>query len=159
MPTTEGDKVIEDTPKIRKLEIEARVIDGSDPWLSKDEIARLEGEGLQHWDGLDDEKRQAVVVLVRDALLRLIEDPDMWIPTSVVPESGSRLGVWVMIHFAEVDDEVVRRRVETEREIREARDDLVGLHGELRGDAAKAAQVVREREQAAAEAKAKPKGK
>lgn len=126
-----NDEVLEDVPERRRIEIEARRIDGTDPWLSKDEIARLESEGLKFWDTINDEQRQAVVVLVRDALLRLIEDPDMWIPTSVVPQSGSRIGIWMMVHFAEVDDEVVRRRVETEREIREARDDLVVLKGEL----------------------------
>lgn len=124
--------VISDTPKVRKVEVETRVLEGTDSWLSKEEIGKLEADGLKFWDGLDDEQRQAVVVLTRDALLRLIEDPDMWIPTSAVPQSGERLGIWIMVHLAEVDDEVVRRRVETEREIQYARDDLVDLKDELR---------------------------
>lgn len=113
------------------IEIQARHITEGDPWLSKDEIARLEQEGLKYWNDTSEEARQAVIVLCRDALLRLIEDPDLWIPTSVTPQSGNRLGVWIMMHLAEVDDEVVRRRVETERELHNTREDLVALHGEL----------------------------
>lgn len=113
------------------IEINARHIVEGDPWLSKEEIARLEQEGLKYWNEIDEENRQAVIVLCRDALLRLIEDPNLWIPTSVVPQSGNRLGVWIMMHLAEVDDEVVRRRVETERELHDTREDLVALHGEL----------------------------
>lgn len=115
----------------RTIEIEARTMADDDAWTAKEEIARLEQEGLKYWESIDDEKRQAVIVLVRDALLRLIEDPNMWIPTSLQPQSGNRLGLWLMIHLAEVDDEVVRRRVETEREMARTREDLVVLHGEL----------------------------
>lgn len=120
----------EPTKKVT-IEIEARHLQEGDPWLSKDEIAKLEQEGLKYWNKIEDEQRQAVTVLVRDALLRLIEDPDLWIPTSVVPQSGTKLGVWIMMHLAEVDDEVVRRRVETERELHNTKQDLVALHGEL----------------------------
>lgn len=120
-----------DTERTRHFEVQARHMGDNDPWTAKEEIARLEQEGLKYWNEIDDEKRQAVIVLVRDALLRLIEDPDMWIPTSLAPQSGNRLGIWLMIHLAEVDDEVVRRRVETEREVAKTRDDLVTLRGEL----------------------------
>lgn len=115
----------------RTIEVQARTMADDDAWTAKEEIARLEQEGLKYWESIDDEKRQAVIVLVRDALLRLIEDPNMWIPTSLQPQSGNRLGLWLMIHLAEVDDEVVRRRVETEREMARTREDLVVLHGEL----------------------------
>lgn len=121
-----------DDRRSRTFEIQARKMAESDAWTAKEEIARLEQEGLKYWESIDDEKRQAVIVLVRDALCRLIEDPDMWIPTSMAPQSGNRLGVWLMIHLAEVDDEVVRRRVETEREVANTRDDLVALRGELK---------------------------
>lgn len=122
-----------DTPDrvIRHIEINARTMADNDEWTVKEEITRLEQEGLKYWETIHDEKRQAVIVLIRDALLRLIEDPNMWIPTSLQPQSGNRLGLWLMIHLAEVDDEVVRRRVETEREMAKTREDLVHLHGEL----------------------------
>jgi hypothetical protein len=126
MPKTEPDAA-----RTINITIEARHISEGDPWLSKEEIARLEQEGLKYWNEATDDTRNAVIVLCRDALLRLIEDPDLWIPTSVTPQSGNRLGVWIMMHLAEVDDEVVRRRVETERELHNTREDLVALHGEL----------------------------
>lgn len=131
MPTDPTPDADSDSRRTRVIEIQARHMGANDEWSAKEEIARLEQEGLKYWSSIDDENRQAVIVLIRDALLRLIEDPDMWIPTSVVPQSGNRLGVWLMINLAEVDDEVVRRRVETEREVARTRDDLVELRGEL----------------------------
>lgn len=118
--------------RIRKVTLEARHVAPGDTWHTKEEVAGIEQASLRFWNELDDEKRQAVIVLVRDALLRLIEDPDLWIPTSLEPKSNNRLDLYLNIHFAEIDEEVVRRRVETEREIYRTREDLVVLHEQLR---------------------------
>lgn len=117
--------------KYREITIKARHIGPGETWHTKEEIAALEQASLKFWNELDDDKRQAVVVLVRDGLLRLIEDTDLWIPTSMEPKSGNRLDLYISLHFAEIDEEVVRRRVETEREIYQTREDLVALSGEL----------------------------
>ncbi len=117
--------------KYREIVIKARVIEPGEKWHSKEEIAALEQASLKFWNELEDDNRQAVVVLTRDALLRLIEGTDLWIPTSLEPKSGNRLDLYISIHFAEIDEEVVRRRVETEREIYQTREDLVALSGEL----------------------------
>lgn len=117
--------------KVREIVIKARHIGPGEQWHTKEEIAALEQASLKFWNELEDDNRQAVVVLTRDALLRLIEDTDLWIPTSVEPKSGNRLDLYIAIHFAEIDEEVVRRRVETEREIYRTREDLVALSGEL----------------------------
>lgn len=115
----------------RTVTLTARHIAPGDPWRSKEEVAQKERESRQFWADIPDENRQAVLVLVRDALLRLIEDPDVWVPTSIEPKSGNRLDVFISIHLAEVDEEVLRRRVETERMISETTTDLVALRGEL----------------------------
>lgn len=128
-PTTPGTD-----DRVRKVVLEASTIAPNDPWRSKEQVAALEQASLKFWNDLDDEKRQAVIVLVRDALLRLIEDPDLWIPTSLEPKSNNRLDLYLNIHFAEIDEEVVRRRVETEREIYRTREDLVTLRDELGTD-------------------------
>lgn len=120
-----------DDGRIRKVTLEAKHVPPGEKWHSKEEVAKLEQSSLKFWNELEDEQRQAVVVLVRDALLRLIEDPDLWIPTSLEPKSNNRLDLYLNIHFAEIDEEVVRRRVETEREIYRTREDLVTLHHEL----------------------------
>jgi hypothetical protein len=117
--------------KTRTIEIKAQHIASGDPWRSKDDIAQKERDSRKFWTDLTDPQRQAMIVLVRDALLRLIEDPDVWVPTSIEPSSGNRLDVWISIHLAEVDEEVLRRRVETERAIDHAQRDLVALRGEL----------------------------
>lgn len=128
---------------VRTVTVEARHIAPGDPWRSKEEVAQKERESRQFWANIPDDNRQAILVLVRDALLRLIEDPDVWVPTSIEPKSGNRLDVFVSIHLAEVDEEVLRRRVETERMISETTTDLVKLRGEL-SDEEKAAQEAAE---------------
>jgi hypothetical protein len=117
--------------KERTITLTARAVGPGDVWRSKEEVAQKERESRQFWADIPDTNRQAILVLVRDALLRLIEDPDVWVPTSVEPKSGNRLDVFVSIHLAEVDEEVLRRRVETERMIAETTTDLVKLRGEL----------------------------
>lgn len=117
--------------RMRKVTLEARHIGANEQWHTKEQVAAMEQASLKFWNDLDDEHRQAVIVLVRDALLRLIEDPDLWIPTSLEPKSNNRLDLYLNIHFAEIDDEVVRRRVETEKEVYRTREDLVTLRDEL----------------------------
>lgn len=116
----------------RTFEVEVRHIGPNDEWHSKEEIAEAERQSLASWKGLADEQRQALAVITRDSLLRLLEDPNGWIPTSMVPKTGNRFDIYISINLAEVDDEVIRRRVETERLMLETRDDLVTLHGETR---------------------------
>lgn len=116
---------------LRKVTLEARVVPAGAVWYTKEQVAAAEQESLQYWDKLKDPQRQAVIVLIRDALLRLVESPDLWIPTSLEPRSNNRLDMFLNIHFAEIDDEVVRRRVETEEEIFRSRNDLVALRDEL----------------------------
>lgn len=117
--------------RVRKVTLEARHVAPGETWHTKEAVAAMEQASLKFWNELDDEHRQAVTVLVRDALLRLIEDPDLWIPTSLEPKSNNRLDLYLNIHFAEIDEEVVRRRVETEREVYRTREDLVTLRDEL----------------------------
>jgi hypothetical protein len=90
--------------KERTITLTARAVGPGDVWRSKEEVAQKERESRQFWADIPDTNRQAILVLVRDALLRLIED---------------------------LDEEVLRRRVETERMIAETTTDLVKLRGEL----------------------------
>lgn len=129
---TEALETIVDTDKERAVLVTARAVAPSDEWYTKDEIADKERKSKEIWDGVEDENRQAVLVLTRDSLARLIEDPDVWVPTSVEPITGTRIDVFVSIHLAEVDEEVLRRRIETERMIADDTAGLLELEAELR---------------------------
>lgn len=120
-----------DSETERTIQLHARHIAPGEVWRSKDEVAEKERESRKFWADIPDENRQAILVLTRDALLRLIEDPDVWVPTSVEPKSGHRLDIFISIHLAEVDEEVLRRRVETEKMIADTTTDLVALRTEL----------------------------
>lgn len=116
----------------RTLTVKARHVPVGETWRTKEEIAEKERQSRAYWAQIEDDQRQAILVLTRDALLRLIEDPDIWVPTSIEPTSGERLDIFISIHLAEVDAEVLQRRVETERMIDDTTKDLTALRGELR---------------------------
>jgi hypothetical protein len=115
----------------RTLDITARHVGPADSWFTKEEIAEIERSSRTAWSELDDEQRQAILLLTRDALVRLIEEVNDWVPTSFVPESGHRLDLWITVHLAEVDEEVLRRRVEAEKAISATTTDLKRMREEL----------------------------
>jgi hypothetical protein len=123
--------VLPEGPNVRRVVLEARVIDRGDEWYTKDEILRMEHESQQFWTKLSDEQRAAARVMVRDTLVRLLEDPDVWLPTTFIVKPQLRMDVYLSIHFGEVDDEVIRRRMAAENALMETRTDLVTLHREL----------------------------
>lgn len=124
-------QVIKADPSDRVVLITARHIPSEQSWHTKDVLATLEQDSMSWWNNQPEESQAALVVLTRDCLVRMIEDPAMWLPTSIVPRSDERLDIFINIHFAEMDEEVVRRRVETEDEMTARRDSLVGLRTEL----------------------------
>lgn len=123
--------VLPEGPNVRRVTLEARVIDRGDEWYTKDEILRMEHESQQFWTKLTDDQRAAARVMVRDTLVRLLEDPDQWLPTTFIVKPQLRMDVYLSIHFGEVDDEVIRRRMAAENTLMETRTDLVTLHREL----------------------------
>jgi hypothetical protein len=123
--------VLPEGPNVRRVVLEARVIDRGDDWYTKDEILRMEHESQQFWTKLTDDQRAAARVMVRDTLVRLLEDPDVWLPTTFIVKPQLRMDVYLSIHFGEVDDEVIRRRMAAENALQETRSDLVTLHKEL----------------------------
>ena len=118
----------------REVVIKTERIQAGKDWLTKEDVAEQERRSRKFWDSVDDPQRQAILVLVRDSLLRLVEDPEVWVPTSLEPRSGERVDLWVSIHMSEVDEEVLRRRLETERQINDSTKDLVLLKDEFKHD-------------------------
>lgn len=118
-------------PNVRRVMVEARIIERGDEWFTKDEILRMEHDSQRFWEKLNDDQRAAARVMVRDTLVRLLQDPDSWLPTTFIVKPQLRMDVYLSIHFGEVDDEVIRRRMQAENLLMETRTDLVTLHREL----------------------------
>lgn len=112
-------------------EIKTQVIGSGDRWRTKEELAESELKSQAYWDGIDDEKRQAMLLIVKEALAQLIEDPDAWVPTSIEPANDNRLDLFISIHLAEVDDEVVRRKLEAEKALHDATAGVQQIHADL----------------------------
>lgn len=107
-------------------------IGDTETWRSKEDLAKSERDSEAYWHGLDDDRRAAMLLIVREALTQLIEDPAAWVPTSIEPKNDQRLDVFISIHLAEVDDEVVRRKLEAERALHDATTGLVAIERDLR---------------------------
>jgi hypothetical protein len=101
-------------------------------WRPKEDLARSERDSQAYWDELDDDRRAAMLLIVKEALMQLIEAPKDWVPTSIEPSNDHRLDVFISIHLAEVDDEVVRRKLEAERALHEATQGVITIESELR---------------------------
>lgn len=103
----------------------------TEKWRTKEELASLERESQKYWDGIKDEQRQAMILIVREALMQMLEDPNSWVPTSIIPQSDARLDVYISIHLAEVDDEVVKQKLKIERDLHAARTDSLQIAADL----------------------------
>lgn len=117
---------------VRVVTIEARRKEADATWeWTQEMIEAQERRSQELWDNLDDEERQATCVIVRDSLLRLVDDPNLWVPASLEPRAGERLDLLISISMSEVEDEVLARRCEVERTQKEATADLVALRDEM----------------------------
>lgn len=112
-------------------EIKTQHIGSGDRWRTKEELADSERKSQAYWDGIDDEKRQAMLLIVKEALTQLIEDPNAWVPTSIEPVNDNRLDLFISIHLAEVDDEVVRRKLDAEKALFDATAGVQQIHADL----------------------------
>ena len=113
-------------------QIAVQHIGENDTWRTKEELAESERKSEAYWQGLDDDQRAAMLLIVREALTQLIEDPSAWVPTSIEPKNDQRLDLFISIHLAEVDDEVVRRKLEAEKALHDATTGLVEIERDLR---------------------------
>lgn len=104
----------------------------TEKWYDRDHLAKLEAESERAWSQLSDEQQQAWVIIVRDSLLQLAQNPADWLPISMVPKTGHKVDVWLGFDLDEIEGEVLRRRraaeqrlVETRRDLRKMREGFV----------------------------------
>lgn len=120
--------------EVRKVEIEAQnITKHADAWTNE-EIAAIERESIEYWSKIEDPEKRAIAVIARDCLIRLMENPLEWLPTSLKPESGSRMMLFVYISIDEVEKEVVAMREQAEKELYQQVHDIARLKEELDDD-------------------------
>lgn len=91
-------------------------------------------EELETWraehaflDSLPFDQRQALIGLVRDALLHMAQDPARWLPEAVVARSGTSFGFFVLWENEHLDSEVLTQLIRTRDALADCRADLERL--------------------------------
>lgn len=86
-------------------------------WLSHGDVSRLSKELVEaerysqlRWRATSDERRDAILVLVREAMLRLLADP-VWVPGSIGLMTGGRLDVTFTVDLSDWEIETATARV------------------------------------------------
>lgn len=123
-----------DTPTKRVVTVTSQTIPKDAEWHDRADMLALETTSEETWLKLNDEERQALCLIMGDILRRLADDPDVWLPISLVPRSGERMDVWIGLNMDVVDEEVVRSRRDSELEVLQAKKDLQLLEQELRAE-------------------------
>lgn len=82
------------------------------------------------WLARPTDERTAMTSLVRDALLRLAEDVEDWLPAATVAVSDQSFGFFVWWKNRHLDEEIIRQRVSAERDHHERLQDLKRIAGQ-----------------------------
>lgn len=132
-PTLNPDAVV--NPDGTKVELtftlEAEDLTHNPEAWTTEQIAQMERESIEYWKDLPEQKQRALAVISRDCLIRLLENPLEWLPTSMVPASGMRLGMMLYITVDTLEQEVVDMREKAERETYEQITALASLGQKL----------------------------
>lgn len=113
-------------------EIRTQHISPGEVWRTREDLAGAEKKSEVFWKSLSDEKRQGLLLIVDEALQQMRQNLDAWVPVSLEFIADSRLDVYISIHLAEVDDEVVRRKLEAEKMLYEATHGVLAIEADLR---------------------------
>lgn len=116
-----------DTKRTTTFVVDVYPIEDEDAFVER----VLDRERQEPWSHLDPDQQQAMVIIMRDALTRMLEDPTEWLPHGLVPHSNDRLALTVLVKFDDIDEMVVSLRVEAERQVAARRDELIAIRGRL----------------------------
>lgn len=116
----------------RVVEVECtNLTNDPDAW-STEQIAAIERESIEYWAKIEDPEKRAVAVIARDCLIRLLENPLEWLPTSIKPEGGARFSLFVYVSVDALEKEVIEMREHAEKELYAQVHDLAGIRDDLR---------------------------
>ena len=110
--------------------IENDTLRPDDIWREKDEVLEDEKKSLEAWSKMSDDDRETKVSIVQNALDRLIENAEEWVPASLDIAPGEYLQDRFRILFSDLESELRNAKVVTERRIAEAATGAVELSGE-----------------------------
>lgn len=112
--TTLGDVTVEVFPVNDERALEA-------------EVSQL--DAAKEWSRLDVTQRDGMKLMVREALLRLADDVETWLPEAIVLRTGQRFGVFMLWKNRHLDEAVVRMRATAERDSEQRLADLKRIAG------------------------------
>lgn len=96
--------------------------------------ARQEVRSLQApWDDIDAETRSALALLVREALLRMAENVEDWLPEAAVAEPSKAMGIFLWWQMGHIDQEILKQRARADADSVERLADLEQMAGRRRG--------------------------
>jgi hypothetical protein len=88
-------------------------------------VAELERQ--TPWSELTDEQRQALVVVLREGMFRMLENPQEWIPHGLIPVSNDRVALLLTIKFDDIDQMIFDMRLAAERQVLDQRQELTDM--------------------------------
>lgn len=115
------------TKQVHNFSIHADDITHDTSAWTTEQINAMERKSLEEWSSLSDDEKRALVVIMRDCLIRMIEDPLEWLPISLKPESGMRLGIFIYIGTDSVEKEILELRLIGQKNLNGQLADLVEL--------------------------------
>lgn len=123
-----------DPKNTRRFELIVTEMKTDDSVWTNEQIANLEKESIDYWDKIEEKERRGMAMIMRDCLIRLVENPGEWLPTAVTPLKGSRLGVFMFFSIDEVEETIMAMREEAEIELRNQMFAIAGMRDDLLAD-------------------------
>lgn len=111
-------------PRVAKLT-------ASDVYRRRDELVARERSSIAAWAELDLDSQAGMLALIRETLLRLLEDPG-WVPGAFKVNPSDRIDVTFTVDLSEMD-EALRRAGWRELRDDALRQSLVNMAKKLRG--------------------------
>ena|SRR5438128_9216716 len=112
-------------------EVEVSVAEPADVWAERETLAAREFEARRYWAHLSDVDRAAIGLVVVGQLVRLLSEPEEWLPSSCT--GGKRLDIHISVLLPELDRARLRRMVDVERERTRQAAEALELERRLRG--------------------------
>lgn len=118
-----------------EIEVVLRIQDltGSPDQWTPEQVVEQERVSLEVWNDLGELGRTALAVIMRDTLIRLLEDPLNWLPTSIDVESGTRLMVMFELELGAIDERVIAMRLAAEERMHGELLDILKMSRDLEG--------------------------
>lgn len=121
---------LSETPEA-SVEIETGICTPKDIWENKNKWFEDTQKSREEWDKQMDPQREAMISLVKNAIARMYDRVDEWVPESFEFESGNFLGCHFKVLCTDIDKEIERAEAATSFQIAEATKEAVQFSGEF----------------------------